>query len=283
MEGRIIKQISNQYTVQVNNNYYTTQARGKFRNIGLSPLVGDIVEINPETLTIEKIKPRINELARPVVANIDIALIVTSLKNPNLSLSLLDKQISIIKARHIEPVICFTKMDLLNSQEKKDIKKLKKYYTNLNIKIVDNRHLGHLKRVLKDKLVCLTGQTGAGKSSLLNKLDKRLNLETNPISKALNRGVHTTRHTEIYQIGKIYFCDTPGFSALDFQDITKEELRDTFVEFQNYHCKFPDCFHQKEKGCEVIKDVGTKILPSRYVNYGRFLNECQENSNKLYK
>ena len=164
------------------------------------------------------------------------------------------------------------------------LKPLIKYYKKIGILVTDNKHLGKLKKILKNNLVVLTGQTGAGKSSLLNKLDKKLNLETKPISDALNRGVHTTRHTEIYKIGKIYFVDTPGFSALDLKNIDSEKLKETFLEFSKYNCDFKDCNHLKEKGCKVIDAVSKgEILPSRYINYTRFIKECHENNRKLYK
>ncbi len=284
MQGRITKQISNQYTVSTNDRELVCMARGKFRNMGLSPLVGDLVRIDSETLTIEEILPRKNELDRPVVANIDVALIVTSVKKPDLSLSLLDKELSIIIKNNIEPVICFTKLDLLTSKEKKDLKPLIKYYKSIGIQVFNNKEIGKIKRYLKNKLVVLTGQTGAGKSSLLNRINPKLNLETKPISEALNRGVHTTRHTEIYKVGKIYFVDTPGFSALDLKDISKEELRDTFLEFERYNCDFKDCTHNNEKGCGVKMALSKGlILPSRYMNYIRFLKEIYESNSKLYK
>ena len=184
MEGRITKQISNQYTVTAKEGNYICSPRGKFRNLGLSPLVGDIVKIDEKTLTIEEILPRKNELDRPVVSNVDIALIVTSVKKPDLSLSLLDKELSVIIKNNVEPVICLTKLDLLEKKELKELKPLIKYYKSIGIKVVDNKNLGKIKKILKNKLVVLTGQTGAGKSSLLNKLDKKLNLETKPISEA---------------------------------------------------------------------------------------------------
>ena len=138
MEGRITKQISNQYKVTVNGVDYICSARGKFRNLGLSPLVGDIVRINEDTLTIEEINPRINELERPVVSNVDMALIVTSVKKPDLSLSLLDKELSVILANNIEPVICLTKLDLLNKEELKNLKPLIKYYKFLYYCLVEH-------------------------------------------------------------------------------------------------------------------------------------------------
>lgn len=276
MQGRIIKQISNQYTVSVNNQKIICEARGKFRNMGLSPVVGDYVKINEEAKTIEEILPRKNELKRPVVANVDVALIITSVKHPDLSLRLLDKQIAIVRKNKIKPVICLTKLDLLNKKELKDIKILMKYYKKLGITILTNQELRSLKRKLKNQVVVLTGQTGAGKSSLLNHLDKKLNLETNPISEALNRGVHTTRHTEIYEIKNIYFVDTPGFSALDIKDLTTDELKHAFNEFDRYNCGYKDCNHDGEKNCGV-KDALKEghILPSRYLNYVSFLKELK--------
>ena len=284
MNGIITKQISNQYTVNIKGKEYVCSARGKFRNLNLSPLVGDKVKVDVEKLLIEEILPRTNTLDRPSVSNVDIALIVTSVKKPDLSLSLLDKEISVILSNNITPVICLTKLDLLNKKEYTDIKILKKYYENIGVIVLTNKNLFKLKRVLKNKTIVLTGQTGAGKSTLLNKLNKKLNLETKPISEALNRGVHTTRHTEIYQIKNMYFVDTPGFSSLDLKNITKEELKNTFKEFYNCECSFKDCMHIKEKGCKVIEAVSKgKILPSRYINYTRFLKECHENNSKLYK
>lgn len=284
MQGRIVKQISNQYTVEINDEKYICTARGKFRNLGLSPVVGDVVEIDTGNLTIENILPRKNKLDRPVVANVDCALIVTSVKKPDLSLTLLDKLLTIVIANNIEPIILLTKMDLLTKKELLELKPTLKYYESLNIKVIPNTKIHKLKKILKNKLVVLTGQTGAGKSTLVNKLDKNLHIETNPISESLNRGVHTTRHTEIYKIGKLYLVDTPGFSALDIKNITPLELKDAFWEFKKINCFYKDCFHNNEKDCG-IKDALSKglIIPSRYINYIRFLKEINENSSKLYK
>lgn len=284
MQGRIIKQISNQYTVQIDKEEMICTARGKFRDIGLSPLVGDIVEVDSENQRINEISPRKNELKRPVVANVDVALIVTSVKKPDLSLSLLDKQITIVDANNIKPIICLTKLDLCSKKELKDIKELIKYYKKIGIEVLTNKNLRKIRNVLKNKVVVLTGQTGAGKSSLLNRLDKSLNLNTSPISEALNRGVHTTRHTEIFQIGKISFVDTPGFSALDLNDVTIDALKASFKEFLSFSCAFSDCTHNEERDCGVKKALEKGlILPSRYVNYIRFLKEIYENSSKLSK
>ena len=230
MQGQIIKQISNLYTVKVGDMLYGCRARGKFRKDKISPMVGDNVIINPEDNVIEDILDRKNELDRPVIANVDMAFIVTSTKKPNLDLNLLDKLISVITFNDIQPVICFTKLDLLNPVEAENIANLKKYYEMIGIECVYNTDTAEIKRLITNKLVVLAGQTGAGKSSLLNYLDEELDIKTDEISEALGRGKHTTRHVELYEISDGYIADTPGFSAIDLKDMNKEQLRDTFIE-----------------------------------------------------
>ena len=277
MQGRIIKQISNLYTVKVGDMLYGCRARGKFRKNNISPMVGDNVIINPDDNVIEDVLDRKNELGRPVIANVDMAFIVTSAKKPNLDLVLLDKLITVITFNDIQPVICFTKLDLLNPVEKENIDNLKKYYEMIGIDCVYNTDTAEIKRLLDNNIVVLAGQTGAGKSSLLNLLDPELNIETNEISEALGRGKHTTRHVELYEISDGYVADTPGFSALDLKDMNKEQLRDTFIEFRDYECKFRDCMHHKEKDCGVKNALEDKmILQSRYNNYLLFLEEVEK-------
>ena len=277
MHGQIIRQISNLYTVKCDDMLFGCQARGKFRNMKLTPLVGDYVTINPDENVIEEIHPRKNELARPVIANVDVALIVTSVKKPNLDLTLLDKLIAVITYNDVKPVICFTKLDLLDEKELETVNNLRAYYEMIGIDVVYNYEVTELKRLIKDKLVVLAGQTGAGKSSLLNRLDDDLDLKTQEISEALGRGKHTTRHVELFSIGEGLMADTPGFSALDLDDMSKEALRDSFIEFQEYECKYRDCMHNKENYCGV-KDAlnDKKILLSRYNNYLNFLEELKK-------
>lgn len=277
MHGQIIRQISNLYTVKCDDMLFGCQARGKFRNMKLTPLVGDYVTINPDENVIEEIHPRKNELARPVIANVDVALIVTSVKKPNLDLTLLDKLIAVITYNDVKPVICFTKLDLLDEKELETVNNLRAYYEMIGIDVVYNYEVTELKRLIKDKLVVLAGQTGAGKSSLLNRLDDDLDLKTQEISEALGRGKHTTRHVELFSIGEGLMADTPGFSALDLDDMSKEALRDSFIEFQEYECKYRDCMHNKENHCGV-KDAlnDKKILLSRYNNYLNFLEELKK-------
>lgn len=272
MQGKIIRIISNLYTVKCSDGKYDCQARGKFRNDKITPLVGDDCIIDKDNKYILEILPRKNELKRPLVSNIDTAVIVTSIKQPDLSLNLLDKMLSIITINKIKPIICFTKLDLADKNDKKLIKQLKKYYESINIPVLNNKKIGKLKRSLKNQVVVFTGQTGAGKSSLLNKIDKTLNLKTGEISMALNRGKHTTRHVELFELNNIYIVDTPGFSALDFNDISDEQIKDSFVEFGKYNCKFNNCMHINEKECKVKDAVeNQQILLSRYENYKNFV------------
>lgn len=272
LKGRIIKNISDTYTVIADHSFYECKARGKFRNDHLTPLVGDIVEFDSDNHYILNILDRKNELDRPSISNVDIALIVTSLKKPEMSLNLLDKEISSVILSNIEPVICFTKMDLASKMELKELKMISKYYESLNIKVFKNTKLKKLTKYLKGKYVVLTGQTGAGKSSLLNKLDHHLELQVGEISEALGRGRHTTRHTEFYEVKGAYIADTPGFSSLDLKKYTKEEIRDSFLEFKKYPCEFKDCMHLKEDHCHVKEEVKKgNILATRYANYTSFI------------
>ena len=272
MNGIIVRIISNLYTVKCGNELYGCRARGFFRNKKISPMVGDIVTIDPENNIIVEIKERKNELQRPVVANIDFAFVVTSVKEPNLDLNLLDKLLTITYLRDIEPVICFTKTDLLNAKEAEMIQNIKKYYEMIGYKAVLNTELDKIKKIISNKTVVLAGQSGAGKSSLINNLDTSLELKTDQISMALGRGKHTTRHVELFQIGDGFVVDTPGFSCIDLKVLSKNQIKEAFLEFNDYSCRFRDCMHNKEIGCGVKEAVLKKrILESRYDNYLRFI------------
>ena len=209
-----------------------------------------------------------------MVSNIDQAFIITSLKEPDFSSNLLDKLLVVLEYNHIKPIICITKSDLVNPKEKTELKQIIKCYRNIGYKVLYNYNLFRIKRLFKNKTTVFTGQTGAGKSTLLNKLNKKLNLETGEISQALGRGKHTTRHVELISMFHGKVLDTPGFSSIDLSNMTKEEIRDSFIEFNNYKCEFKNCMHLKEKKCKVKEALDNNlILNSRYENYKKFIND----------
>lgn len=274
MEGIIIKNISNDYVVRCNNDSYSCKARGKFRNMKLIPLVGDKVIFDAEQGILLKILDRRNSLIRPSVANVDQAIVVSSVKRPDLDTYLLDKLLTIVSFHNIIPIICFTKLDLLNEEERRKINSYIEYYERIGYKVVTNEDKNNFTSLFEGKITVLTGQSGAGKSSLLNMLDSDLDLKTDDISLALNRGKHTTRHTELYEVLGGYVVDTPGFSNVDFHEMEKMDIRDNMKEmFDNLHeCKYRDCMHLKEDGCAVRGLVASgEILASRYDNYKYFI------------
>lgn len=272
-KGIIIKNVSNSYVVNTPLKDVICTPRGLFRYEKKTPLVGDYVKIDVDNKQIVEIYDRTNELDRPSVANIDHAIIITSLKDPNFNSLLLDKLIVRFLSKNAKPILIFTKLDIASKSELVMYKKIKKYYKALGYTVLSSKNVFKIKRVLKGKIAFLAGQTGAGKSTLLNKLNKNLNLKTTPISKALGRGVHTTRHTELYKISSFFIADTPGFSSIDLSDINKDDLKTYFAEFSSFPCKFKDCNHLKGN-CEVIKKVSeNKILKSRYENYIKIYNE----------
>ncbi len=275
MIGRITRVLSNDYTVRYDDgNEDICKARGVFRNKKISPLVGDIVEVDNNKKIITDIHKRKNELIRPPVANIDIALIVTSATEPTFSSNLLDKMIDIIEYNNITPVICISKYDLLD--DTKEIDEIINYYKSIGYSVFINTEIDKIRKIFKDKVSILTGQTGVGKSSLINKLEESMNLKTNEISKALGRGKHTTRHSELYDLAGGFVADTPGFSSLSFINMTKEDIRDNFIEFNEYkyECKYRDCMHVNEDDCEIKRKVKENIIiKSRYENYVKFIEE----------
>ncbi len=278
MIGRIIKIVSNDYTVKCEDgNTYICKARGVFRNKKITPLVGDFVKITKEKNLIEEIMKRKNELIRPPVSNIDIALVVTSAKEPDFSSNLLDKMIDIIEFNNIMPVICISKYDLLDNTKEMD--EIIAYYKKIGYKVFINTQIEDIKKIFDGNVTILTGQTGVGKSSLINKLEKSMDLKTGEISKALGRGKHTTRHTELFELFDGYVADTPGFSSLNFIGMNKEDIRDNFIEFNEYKdkCKYRDCMHVNEDDCEIKRRVSNnEILKSRYDNYVKFILEKRE-------
>ena len=280
--GRVIKLISDNWTVDVDGNYINCTSIGKFRHLKISPVVGDIVDVDLNNKVITKIYDRKNELVRPPVANIDQAIILTSCKEPDFSSNLLDKMLVLIEYNNIKPIICFTKYDLLGN-DTKYIDSIIDYYRKIGYMVYINNEITSIKKILNSKVSVLTGQTGVGKSSLLNHLKEDLNLPTGEISKALGRGRHTTRHVELLDIEGGLIADTPGFSSLDFIGMTKLDIKHNFIEFYENEdkCKYKDCMHLKEDGCYIKKLVEEGfILKSRYDNYIKFTENIKERWDK---
>ena len=274
MKGQIVKIHSDLHYVQVEKDIYPCKCRGIFRKEKILPLVGDYVEFDPKKYVVEKILPRKNEFKRPKVSNIDQAFLITSLVSPDFSLNLLDKLLVLMELHSVQPIICITKKDLVKDNDFKKIEEILHYYKKIGYTVIYNTELNKIKKLLKDKTSVFTGQTGAGKSTLLNRLNPDWKLETGEVSVALGRGKHTTRVVTLYELfgGKV--MDTPGFSALDFASYSKEQIRDAFVEFQNFPCPFKDCLHTKEGECEVKQAViSNNIMKSRYLNYLNFIEE----------
>lgn len=285
LNGTIIKCIGGFYYVEAADEIYECKARGVFRKEKLSPLVGDKVTIsineNAEN-TIDEIMPRKNALTRPPVVNIDNLIIVVSTVEPKPSTLVIDKLIAVAEHKNIEPIIVITKSDLASAQEIFDIYTLAGFKTI----IVSNETkdgVDEVKAVLKDKISALTGNSGVGKTSLLNNLDETLALKTAQISKKLGRGRHTTRQAELYRVCDGFVVDTPGFSSFEIDKsdiILKDELAYCFRDFSDYieKCKFyPSCTHTADKGCAVVEAVNEgKISKSRHNSYVQLYNEVKD-------
>ena len=267
MEGLITKILSDKCYIKTNEEVVICGIRGKLRAQKLLPLVGDKVIINKEKRVIEKILPRRNTIRRPSVANITQGLIVASVKSPDLDTNLIDKILVELEYNSIKPIICFTKLDLLEENEMETILEVINYYKKI-YPVYFNTEIDHIKNIFKNEITVFIGQTGAGKSTLLNKLDRTLELKTGEISMALGRGKHTTRHVEIIEILDGMLLDTPGFSALEFPNMMKDEIRDAFIEFRDYPCPYRDCMHIKEEDCSVKRAVLEGNIPEfRYQDY----------------
>ena len=272
MKGQIIKIISDLCFVNCDGKVIPCKCRGIFRKEHITPVVGDYVFFSAEKKVIEQILPRKCIFQRPKVANIDQAFIVTSLKHPDFSLNLLDKMLVLMELHKVKSIICITKEDLCDKGELKKFEALLSYYKEIGYKVVSNTDLDTIKDLCKDKTSVFTGQTGAGKSTLLNKLNPDLKLETNDISHALGRGKHTTRIVELFEFCGGKLLDTPGFSSLEFRDVSPDLIKESFIEFNKYSCPYKDCSHTNEKECRIKAEVfSNNIMRSRYDNYLKFI------------
>ena len=288
MQGKIVKGIAGFYYVHVvGSGVYECKAKGVFRKEKIKPLVGDNVEI--EVLdekdmegNITEILPRKNDLLRPAVANIDQALVVFAVTQPDPHFNLLDRFLVMMERKEIPTVLCFNKTDIAESPL---ITELKQIYSGCGYPVLftsakEEENIEKLKELLKGKTTAIAGPSGVGKSSLINLLQSRVKMETGSISRKIARGKHTTRHSELLVLGKdSYIMDTPGFSSLYVNDFEKEELKYYFPEFDPYEgqCRFNGCDHIHEPGCAVKEAVEEgKIHRVRYQDYTEMYRELQE-------
>ncbi|MBQ9679882.1 MAG: ribosome small subunit-dependent GTPase A [Ruminococcus sp.] len=283
-KGIIIKITGGFYYVEAADSVYECKARGVFRKRGTSPLVGDTVDITvPDDgyCSIDKIHDRRNSLVRPALANLDNLMIVSSVKEPDVNLYLIDKMTAAAVNKDITPIVVFSKSDLAPVDELVEI------YRKVNIPAyafssVDMSGLDEIKAELKDKVTAFCGNSGVGKSTLLNTLFPELQLQTGEISDKLGRGRHTTRTVELFKKHGGYIADTPGFSTVDierFELIRKDDLKFAFPEFDEYFgtCKFNSCNHLCEQGCRVLEAVTNGVIPkSRHESYVRMYNEVKD-------
>ena len=288
MVGKIMKGIAGFYYVHVEGQgVYECKAKGIFRKEGVKPLVGDDVELDildePRKLgNIRRILPRKSALIRPAVANVDQALVLFAIVKPNPNFNLLDRFLINMERQKLPTVICFNKEDIASEEEKEALRKSYETcgYQVLFISALENRGVEQVKAVLAGKTTTLAGPIGAGKSSLINRLSPHIHMETGEISQKIERGRHTTRHSEIIPLGQeTYIMDTPGFTSLAITDMTKEELGGFYPEFREYEpfCKFRGCAHLSEPSCAVKEAVEAgKISRVRYENYKILYRELKE-------
>lgn len=288
--GLIIKSISGEYTV-FSEELYVCKPRGVFRHQDKSPKVGDCVDFDEKTLTIIKIHDRKNELVRPVIANVDYAILVFSIVEPDLNLQLLDRILSILEYQDISSVIVFTKNDLLQFKDtnfEEAYNNAKEYYKKIGYPVLESINgscYQELKQYVENNVCVCIGQSGVGKSTILNAIDPTLNIKTAEISKALGRGKHTTRHIELIKVGNGWLADSPGFGTVNFDDIDELTFSHTFVEFfkESENCRFSKCTHTNEPGCNIKALVDkNEILGTRYRNYLTFIQEVKQNKKNKY-
>ena len=294
MQGKIIKGIAGFYYVDVvESGIYECKAKGIFRKDKMKPLVGDNVEIevldsSEMTGNLVKILPRENQLIRPAAANVDQALVIFAVRQPEPNLGLLDRFLIAMEQQDIPVVICFNKKDLANGDELDNISNIYAGcgYRVLTVSAEKEEGIDQIRQILDGKTTVVAGPSGVGKSSLTNLLQEEVNMETGEISKKLKRGKHTTRHSQLITVGThTYLMDTPGFSSLFVDGMEKEELRMYFPEFRRYEgeCRFQGCVHVNEPDCrvkEAVKDG--KISRERYESYVGLYEELKEKEKRRY-
>lgn len=288
MTGKILKGIAGFYYVHATDgNLYECKAKGVFRNKKLKPLVGDDVDITILDETerkgnIDEILPRKNALVRPSVANVDQALVLFSITHPEPNLNLLDRFLVMMEVQEVPVNVCFNKIDLTGDEKMLELKRIYEtagypvYFTST----CENQGIEKIQALVKGKTTVLAGPSGVGKSSLTNLLYPQAEMETGTISEKIQRGKHTTRHSELFDIGtNTYMMDTPGFSSMYIEDMECGHLKDYFPEFESYeeNCRFLGCVHIGERDCGVKDAVEEgKISRNRYENYRLLYQELKE-------
>lgn len=282
MNGTIIKGIGGFYYVKTENEVIECKARGKFRFNELTPMVGDKVEIDVVNNkgSIEKIFDRTTELVRPAVANVTQAFIIFAMKDPEINEDLLNKFLISCEYNKLKVVVCFNKKDLAQEEQNEVIQNLKKiHYDIITLQAKGEDDFSELKLKLKDNITVFCGPSGVGKSTILNKIVGREVMQTGEISERLQRGKHTTRHSELVEIQGGFVVDTPGFSILDIDFIPKDQLQFCFPEFDEYRddCKYRGCMHYKEPKCAVKQaTVKGDINIKRFEFYTKLLDEYKD-------
>lgn len=288
MQGKIIKGIAGFYYVNVvKSGLYECKAKGIFRKEKLKPLIGDVVEIDILDETekkgnITEILERKNELIRPAVANIDQALVVFAVAKPKPHFNLLDRFLIMMESKEIPVILCFNKKDIASEKEIEEIKDIygKCGYQIVFTSALEEENTDTLKKLLHGKTTAIAGPSGVGKSSLINIFQPDARMETGSISEKIERGKHTTRHSELIEIEEnTYIMDTPGFSSLYTNEFEKEELKYYFSEFAECEgqCRFLGCDHVHEPDCAVKEAVAEgKIHKVRYENYLEMYHELKE-------
>ena len=293
MQGKIIKGIAGFYYVQTKNGIYECKAKGSFRNKKLKPYVGDNVEItilNEETKkgNMEEILERKNFLIRPAVANVDQTLVIFAAAKPDPNLNLLDRFLIMMEQKDVPVILVFNKKDV--AEQEKLAALVKTYedcgYQVLKVSALQEDGINEIKEILKGKTSTVAGPSGVGKSSIINLLQSEVYMETGNISEKIERGKHTTRHSELITIAEdTYIFDTPGFSSLNVTDMEKEDLKIYFPEFEQYEdeCKFLGCVHINEPVCGVKEALKAgKISAGRYENYKLIYEELKQNEKRKY-
>lgn len=281
-EAVITRIVSNRYSVYFEGEFIIATAMGKLR-LGDKPIVGDHVHIEEldGKWVIQQVLPRSNQLIRPLVANVDQALIVMSAKEPDFSFTLVNRLIFLVSLQNINPIIIVSKGDLADSALKQSILDEYEQYGYTVIMSGKDISTDALESVMENKISVLAGQSGVGKSSILNRISDDLELNTQEISKALGRGRHTTRHNQIYPLCGGWIADTPGFSSLDFSSVNPVELSQSIPDFVPFigNCKYRDCMHIQEPGCIIKEKVESgEISKQRHQDYLDCLTLIKEES-----